>query len=148
VQATDAVPAAAAGWNSSFDSQVILTNASISLAGGAYYTINGRVNYGIQVVCTSSGGCNGVTGATSGSVDHVSLYHVELYGPACVMAQNCGGGGASGLNVAPSSNKVTNLLFSRVLSIAGGNWYDLTDQLHDPFGSLSDTHNMVLSTKT
>jgi len=40
------------------------------------------VSYGIQVLCTSSGGCNGVTGATSGSIDHVSLYHVELYGGA------------------------------------------------------------------
>ena len=143
VQATDAVPAAAAGWNNSFDSQVIINNASISLAGGAYYTINGRINYGIQVVCTSSGGCNGVTGATSGSIDHVSLYHVELYGPACVMAENCGGGGASGLNVAPSSNKVTNLLFSRGFIHRWGelvrtsNWTNCTIE----YSSLSDTHN-------
>ena len=143
VLATDSTPAAAAGWNSSFDSQVVISNASISLAGGAYYTIDGRVNYGIQVACTSSGGCNGVTGATSGSIDHVTLNHVELYGPPCVMSQSCGGGGASGLNVAPSSNKVTFLLFSNGFIHRWGelvrtsNWSNCTIE----HSSLADTHN-------
>jgi hypothetical protein len=33
-----------------------------------------------------------------------------MYGPPCVLNEDCGGGGASGFNVAPAKNKVVNLL--------------------------------------
>jgi hypothetical protein len=150
VLSTDSVPTAAAGWASSYDSQVIISNNGINLAGGAYYTINGRVgsvasnNFGISVKCTSgSGGCDAIDGAGSGNLSNITLTYLELFGPSCVMAENCGGGGASGLNVAPSNNSVTSLLVDHCWIhqwgelIRTSNWKNCIIQ----YTSLSDTHN-------
>ena len=149
VLSSDGAATASAGWSSSYDSPVVLQNASINLAAGAFYTINGRKgsvagnDYGISVRCTSSGGCDGIDGAGSGNLSNVTMMYVELYGPACVESQNCGGSGASGLNVAPSSNRVSYLLFDHGWihrygeSIRTSNWSDCTIQ----YSNISDTHN-------
>lgn len=149
VLSTDPMPVAAAGWNGSFDSQVVVSNGGINLSGGSYYTINGRLgsaasnNYGISIRCTGSGGCNAVGGAGSGNISNITLTYLEMFGPPCVMAQSCGGGGASGLNVAPSSNTVTSLLVDHCWIhqwgelIRTSNWHNCIIQ----YTSLSDTHN-------
>jgi hypothetical protein len=149
VLSTDSQATAAAGWKSAYDSRVIIRNASINLAAGSYYTINGRQgsvagdNFGISVQCTTSSGCDGIDGAGSGNLSNVSLSYLELYGPPCVMKGDCGGSGASGLNVAPGSNQVTNLLFDHGWihqygeAIRTANWNNCTIQ----YSSISDTHN-------
>jgi len=149
VLSTDAVPVAAAGWSSGFDSQVVISNASINLAAGSYITINGRIgsvagnNFGISVKCTSSSGCDGVDGAGSGNLSNITLQYIELYGPPCVMAQSCSGSGASGLNIAPGSNTVNYLLFDHGWihqygeTIRTSNWNNCTIQ----YSAISNTHN-------
>jgi hypothetical protein len=105
VLSTDSVPVAAAGWNSAFDSQVIIGDAGITLSGGAYFTVDGRtgsavgptinLTFGISVQCTVSTGCGGIGGPGGGGgalLDHVTFTHVEVIGPACILV----GGGASG----------------------------------------------------
>jgi len=57
VRATNSVPVAAAGWNSSFDSQVILTGTAtmITVAGYSYLTFDGQVPYnGILLTNTAA----------------------------------------------------------------------------------------------
>lgn len=112
VRSTDSVPANAAGWNASFDSTVVVSNANpgISVPSGAAITIDGRIDYGIKVVIPAGGG-DGAKVATAGNVDRLTLAHVEIAGPTCAPAGNCKTA-AYGLNFAPSSNKITNLLVS------------------------------------
>jgi hypothetical protein len=117
VLSTDAVPVTAAGWNSAFDDQVVIVNGGIDIPAASYVSINGRKgsvaanNYGISLQCTISSGCIAVSGAERGNLDNISLYYIEMYGPPCVTAGNCGSNAAEdGLNLAPGTNKVTNLL--------------------------------------
>jgi hypothetical protein len=119
VLSTDSTPTSAAGYTSAVLDQVIILNSGVNLSAGAYVTLSGRVgtpaanNFGISVQCDNSAGlkgCNAFSGAGSGSLTNFTVSYVEMYGPPCVLAENCGGGGASGFNVAPANNKVTNLL--------------------------------------
>lgn len=120
VLATDSVPVAAAGWNAAFDGQVT-GPAGWDIRGGAYITVDGRTVtglsaggasglYGIKLTIPAGGG-NGLTGAESGTLGHITLSHIELNGPACAQAGNCGTA-AYGFNIAPSVNIVDNLLIS------------------------------------
>jgi hypothetical protein len=110
VLATDAAPVAAAGWNSSFASQVILSDSSIDLFSGSYFNINGRVgtvaanNFGISVRCNGGSGCVALNGADygGGSLNHITISYLELYGPPCVTAGSCTSG-SDGFNIAPSN---------------------------------------------
>jgi len=152
VLSSDSVPAGAAGWNAAYDNQVIINNnnTAVDITGGAYITINGRQgsaaahNFGILAECTNgSSGCNGISGAESGSIGNITLTYLEVYGPTCVMAGTCGGGGASGLNVAPSTNKVNSLLVDHTWihqwgeTIRTSNWSNCTIQ----YSWISDTNN-------
>ena len=139
VLSSDSVPVAAAGWNSLFDSQVVIYNNDIDFASGAYVTVDGRQgtvagnNYGIKVVCTVSTGCGAVGGAESGNISNMTLKYAELYGPACVTAGTCSGG-ADGLNVPPSTNTVSYLLVDHTWihrwaeSMRAANWSNSTIQ--------------------
>jgi len=95
VLSTDSVPVAAAGWNSSFDSQVVNNNGTVTLAG-SYITIDGRVGdaptgvpYGIQWAYTG----NSVTafGNTSTTISNITLSHIEAFGPSCAGTGSCTG---------------------------------------------------------
>lgn len=120
VQSTDAAPAAAAGWNASYDSLVTLPNIDIT-GPSAYITINGRITYGIQVLIpgTNGDGIDGGEGTGSGTsqpIDHITWTYIEVYGPACVTSGTCTGGGVVGVNIMPycqSANR-TNLLFDHM----------------------------------
>jgi hypothetical protein len=104
VLSTDSVPVAAAGWNSSFDSQVVNNNGGVTMGGGAYYTIDGRVGdaasgvpYGMQWNYTSP---TTAFGNTSSSIDHITITYIEIYGPLCVTNNgngSYGSGTCSGL---------------------------------------------------
>jgi len=149
VLSTDSVPTAAAGWNSSFDSQVIISSsAEILLNGGAYFTINGRLgttagnNFGISVRCTSSGGCEGMGPVNpSGNLDHITVTYVEVVGPSCILVAGGGSGACTGttdgFNLAPSSNTVTFLLLDHMWihrwaeAIRTSNWTNCTIQYTD-----------------
>ncbi len=149
VLSTDSVPAAAAGYTSAVLGQVIILNGGVNLSGGAFVTLSGRVgsptedNFGISVQCTSQGGCDAFSGAGSGNLTNFTVTYVEMYGPACVLDENCGGGGASGFNVAPSNNKVVNLLLDHDWihrwgeAIRTSNWSNAIIQYTD----IDTTHN-------
>jgi hypothetical protein len=120
VLATDTKATTAAGWNSSFDSQVILPYIDVP-GPAAYITIDGRKMNGIQVLIpgTSGDGIDGGNGAGDGvnqPIDHITFTNIEIYGPACVTNGNCTGGGVMGINVMPyckGANR-TNLMFDHM----------------------------------
>jgi hypothetical protein len=125
VLGTDSVPVAAAGWSSSYDSQVILPNISV-VGPAAYITINGRKwqgsvvgSGGIKVLIPGSSG-DGIDASNNGdggpAIDHITWSYVEVYGPSCVTSGSCTGGGVVGVNVAPycSTANRTNLLFDHM----------------------------------
>ncbi len=157
VQASDSVPAAAAGWNKAYDSQVVISGSNINLAAGSYINIDGRVgtvsnnNFGISIQCPSGNGCDGIDGAGSGNLSNINLYHLELYGPPCVTAGSCSNG-ADGLNIAPSNNTVTNLLFDHgwihryAETIRTSNWSGCTVQYSDidTMAQTTDEHEDII----
>jgi hypothetical protein len=125
VLSSDSVPAAAAGWDAAYDSQVILPNISVP-GPAAYITINGRKwqggvegSGGIQVLIPGSSG-DGIdasnTGSTGPAIDHISWEYIEVYGPSCVTSGDCSGGGVVGVQIMPycSTANRTNLLFDHL----------------------------------
>ena len=100
--------------DASFDSVVAISNVSpgILVTSGSSIYIDGRTNYGIRVNIRAGGG-DGAKAATSGNVDNLRVAHVEIAGPSCAPTTNCSTA-AYGLNFAPSTFTVSNLLVSRV----------------------------------
>jgi hypothetical protein len=154
VKASDSVPAAAAGWNSSYDSQVILPNISVP-GPAAYMTFNGRAwqggvagSGGIQVLIPGSSG-DGIDASNTGSggpaIDHITWTYIEVYGPACVTSGTCTNGGVIGVNVMPycSTANRTNMLFDHMSvhrtgeSFRGCGWDTSTIQ----YSYIYDTNN-------
>ncbi len=84
VRATDAAPTAAAGWNSSFDSQVIVSPSDTALSfntlGIGYIYIDGRVDRGIQLVCPNSTNRVASCGIDRG-LSYLTLTNIDLLGP-------------------------------------------------------------------
>jgi hypothetical protein len=149
VLATDAVPAAAAGWSSSYDS--LVTVPAINVPGpAAYLTIDGRINYGILVLIpgTEGDGISGGAGNGSGvaqPIDHITWTHIEVYGPACVENSTCTGSGVVGIQIMPycSGANRTNMLLDHLSvhrtgeAVRGCGWSDSIIQYSDIY----DTHN-------
>jgi hypothetical protein len=96
VLSTDSVPTHAPGWNSAFDSQVILSNVGIYMAGGAYWTVDGRLgtvsanNFGIASR-QAQDGAQGISMPNNANLSHITFHYIELYGPPCVTSQSCTG---------------------------------------------------------
>jgi hypothetical protein len=146
VLASDPVPSAAVGWNSSFDSLVdIKASPGINVSGN-YVTVDGRsrypaTTYGIRVTIPASGG-NGVVAAQTGSVDNLRLYNIEVLGPYCTSSAPCSTA-AYGVNIAPSTNNVTNLLVSNCSihgiseALRASNWNVATIE----YNHIADTAN-------
>jgi hypothetical protein len=86
VLATDAGPTAAAGWSSSFDSQVII-QSGVTIATNSWVTISGREidsagKYGISVPVSFPGGGNAIVlGNTSSNSGNIGLYYIDMPGP-------------------------------------------------------------------
>jgi hypothetical protein len=125
VLSTDSVPVAAAGWNASYDSQVILPNISVP-GPSAYITFNGREwqggvvgSGGIQVLIPGTSG-DGIDASNNGNggpaIDNIAWEYIEVYGPACVTSGTCTNGGVIGVNIMPyctTANR-TNMLFDHM----------------------------------
>jgi len=152
VLAADAVPTTAAGYTSSLLGKVILLDQGVDIAAGAYITFGGRSgtpagnNFGISIQCDNTagkGGCNGIGGADAGNLSNITVSYVEVFGPPCVMTENCGGGGASGVNVAPSNNTVNALILDHDWihqwgeGVRTSNWSNCIIQYTD----IDTTHN-------
>jgi hypothetical protein len=104
VLSTDSVPVAAAGWKSTFDSQVVTTNADIQEAGPSYITIDGRVGdaasgipYGM-VWNETSDGLDAVVRTGSASTNNMTFSYIEFHGPACVTGSRLGSGSCSNIS--------------------------------------------------
>jgi hypothetical protein len=85
VLSTDAVPVAAAGWNSSFDSQLVLNTSSwpqIFILGPNHdINIDGRVASGISIHQPGSGGdMFRIGGSGGGNVSNLFISHLQLLG--------------------------------------------------------------------
>ena len=82
---TDAVPTSAAGWNSAYDSQVVInTPVSTSLifidnGVGSYVAIDGRVDSGIYLPYKDGG--SGVELNGSADFTNITVKHLEAAGP-------------------------------------------------------------------
>jgi len=130
VLSTDSVPASAAGWSSSFDSTVALSNA-ISFSSCSYVTLDGRKpfiatagsqgvsNAGITVTIPLSGG-DGIDGANAGPISNIVVRNVSLIGPYASTSNPAGGGGISGINICYSNNAVTNCTFHGISIVGTG----------------------------
>lgn len=106
--AGDAAATLAAGWNSAFDGQVIITGSpGINIPAASYVTVDGRTRFGIQIVQPALGG-NGIFGAGSGNIDNITLSHIEVKGPYCTTSHPCTAG-AYGINLPPATYTVSHI---------------------------------------
>jgi hypothetical protein len=87
VLATDSVPAAAAGWDSSLDSQVVVTSTGslILFNGGvgSYVTVDGQIPSGIRLNYANGGSGVELDGAVN--FTDVTLRYIESAGPGPVV---------------------------------------------------------------
>ena len=131
VLSTDAVPVAAPGWQSTFDSQVVINNASVSM-NGQYIWINGRVGdaqssvpYGIQFNNTTDGWTGVFADPSSGTILFNASY-VEVHGPACVTSGTCNN---SNWALAVQNGSKFNVTFDHT-------WlHQFGEVIHGPYGS-------------
>ena len=82
VRTTDSGPASAAGWNSSYDSQVVINTGNDALdfntLGLSYIIIDGRIDGGLQLVTPNTAGASvGINHA----INYVTLTNLDLAGP-------------------------------------------------------------------
>ncbi|MBV9999042.1 MAG: right-handed parallel beta-helix repeat-containing protein, partial [Verrucomicrobia bacterium] len=138
-RSTDSAAASAAGWNSSFDSQVAFSGSNwpfLSIPAGHDITVDGRVASGILLQIPSSGG-NASQGAQNGNVANVTISNVEIIGPSATSGLSWG---RYGFNWAPSSNTVTNVTFDHCIvhqlceAFRASNWNGVVIQyctIHD-----------------
>jgi hypothetical protein len=110
VRASDAVPAAAAGWSAAFDSQVVITTSGscIYLNGGlgSYLTIDGQVPSGIRVNYANGGRGVEMNGGTD--FTDVLLRYIEAAGPGPITQVD----DTRGFDLTTQAN-LTNLTVSR-----------------------------------
>lgn len=151
VLSTDTVPVAAPGWNSAFDSQVILLNwsgfAGFRLNGINNVVIDGRVGYplgatpipyGISLQCSTPTQCDGINDGADNS--NYAIENIEVYGPSCVTSSSCVGNGASGVNL---PNGGTGFTYHNVYvhrwgeDFRAANWFTVT--IENSF--IADTNN-------
>ena len=111
VLATDAAPVAAAGWNSSFNSQVQFPGSDgIYIPSNSHITVDGRVQYGILITIGLNGGYGiecGLTGATNTDLNFHNIDVTGPYGSPSKPAANP----VIGWKVSPSTSTLSNVLF-------------------------------------
>ena len=98
ILSTDSAPTSAAGWSSSFDSQVVIAPSSgngIAIAGN-YINVDGRISSGIKVnVPNTTGTPNGITlwGAQNSTVANIECAGPGTSATFAGYVQGIGGGG-------------------------------------------------------
>jgi hypothetical protein len=104
----DPTPTSAAGWDSSFDSQVQLTY--LGIPSSSHIAVNGRTQYGILVSIPQDGG-NGIEADSSEvNVTDLSFYDIDVLGPydgPNKPASNV----VIGWKMSPSNGTLSNVLF-------------------------------------
>jgi hypothetical protein len=79
---TDFAATSAAGWNSSYDSQVVIDPGDHALyfyvSGLSYLCVDGRVDSGIKLVCPNT---EGAAVAIKQGVNYITLTNLDLAGP-------------------------------------------------------------------
>ncbi len=93
VRATDAAPTSAAGWNSAYDSQVVINaggnNALVfNIAGLSCISVDGRIDSGMQLVTPNN---DGASVGIDDSVNYITLTNLDLAGPGGATAINMNG---------------------------------------------------------
>ena len=151
VLSSDAVPVAASGWKSAFDSQVIILDwsgfAGIRLNGIQNVVIDGRfghplgaspVAYGILLHCATLTNCDGIDDGAGNN--NSTIQNIEAFGPPCVPSQSCSGNGASGVNLPYGG---TGMVFHNIYTHQWGeawraaNWVNTTVE----YSFICCTHN-------
>ena len=79
VTSADTAATSAAGWSSAFDSQVIINSSSPLRTPAAYIYIDGRVDMGMRMNVSNSGGLPTSADVTGGNF--VTLTNLDLMGP-------------------------------------------------------------------
>jgi hypothetical protein len=82
VRSTDPAPTSAPGWNSSFDSQVIINSPNdaldFNILGLSYIIVDGRVDFGMTLVTPNSAG-NSIS--FNHGANFITLTNLDLAGP-------------------------------------------------------------------
>lgn len=111
VRTTDTTPAAASGWNATYDAQVILTYntgyGAIYLNGQSYLAIDGQVANGIKTDASADTHGNGVALDHGSTTSYVTLRYLEIAGPG-VGATPTGEG--RGLNLTATTGAASHYL--------------------------------------
>jgi len=104
VRSTDSVPTAAAGWQSSFDSLVVIPN--ITDTQYSYITVDGRITYGIQIAMGNGG--DGITLSSANNLNAVNFYNIEIKGPYSSTGSNIHGITGSSSTASYSNSSISN----------------------------------------
>ena len=92
VCSTNGSPASAAGWNSSYDSTVVINFVSCNTPGqGNYVTIDGQVPCGMVVTNTSLGETYAINLNSSGA-NYMELFHLDVGGVSTLTTSFSGEG--------------------------------------------------------
>ncbi len=136
VRSSDSVPTTAPGWNSSFDSQVVITPSNDpcfewSTNAGSYVTIDGRFPYGIRAGFDNSANAfiGGAVFHSSADVTDILIQYCDLHGPAGSTSGDFNFQGDNAV-VNVRSGEVNNLTISRCdLHGAANIFYNLSNNL-------------------
>ena len=103
---SDAAPKAAAGWSSSFDSQVQLPGTGLYIPSASHITVDGRTQYGILITISKGGGYGIQAGTTGVTSSDLTFRNIDVLGP-----YGSNGGQVIGWKMSPSTNTLSDLLF-------------------------------------
>ncbi len=141
VRSTDAVPAAAAGWNAAFDSQVIINHDPVAISWsassgvGSYVTLDGQIEDGIRAYVACGAGARWDTSSIRVETDQVRdivIQYIDAAGPGVGEAFTHGNecvsitlyvNGGKVYNPTIRHNKLHgNVVGTRILGQDGGVW--------------------------
>jgi hypothetical protein len=106
--ASDAAPKAAAGWSTSFDSQVKLTY--LAIPASSHITVDGRTQYGILVTIPGGGG-NGIEcDSSETTVTDIAFHNIDVLGPYD-SASKPASSVVIGWKMSPSTGSLSDVLF-------------------------------------
>ena len=104
----DSAPKAAAGWSSTFDSQIKLNG--IAIPSSSYVTVDGRTQYGILITIGLNGGYGIECDASQVSATGLSFYNIDVLGPYG-SPSNPARSVVVGWKISPSTGPLSNVLF-------------------------------------
>jgi hypothetical protein len=110
VQRTDAIPAAAAGWDSSFDSQVQLPGPDgIHIPSSSHINVDGRIQYGILISISKAGGPAVECDSSQVNASDLSFHNIDING-GYWSPSNPAQDDVRGFKISPSTGTLSNVL--------------------------------------